>query len=75
MCGRVVQAKDPTLYTRVLGGEPERPVPNTPPHYTGAPEQDCLVGRLNPETGERSVDVLRWASSRHGTRTARSSGA
>jgi putative SOS response-associated peptidase YedK len=60
MCGRVVQAKDPTLYNRVLGGEPERPVPNTPPHYDGAPGQDYLVGRLNPGTGERSFDVLRW---------------
>jgi putative SOS response-associated peptidase YedK len=60
MCGRVVQAKDPTLYTHVLGGEPEGPLPNTPPHYNGAPGQDYLVGRLNPKTGERSVDVLRW---------------
>jgi putative SOS response-associated peptidase YedK len=60
MCGRVVQAKDPTLYTEVLGGASERSLPNTPPHYNGAPGQDYLVGRLNPKTGERSVDVLRW---------------
>jgi putative SOS response-associated peptidase YedK len=60
MCGRVVQAKDPTLYTHVLGGEPERALPNTPPHYNGAPGQDYLIGRLNPKTGERSIDVLRW---------------
>jgi putative SOS response-associated peptidase YedK len=60
MCGRVVQTKDPTLYTQVLGNEPERPMPNTPPHYNDAPGQNYLVGRLDLKTGERSVDVLRW---------------
>jgi hypothetical protein len=75
MCGSVVQAKDPNFYTRVLGGEPERPVPNTPPHYHGAPGQDYLVGRLYPETGERSTDMLRWTSSCLGPWTARSPGA
>jgi putative SOS response-associated peptidase YedK len=60
MCGRVIQARDPTLYTHVVGGEPERPVANTPPHYNGAPGQDYLVGRRHPKTGERTLDVLRW---------------
>ncbi|WP_375459855.1 SOS response-associated peptidase [uncultured Enterovirga sp.] len=60
MCGRVIQARDPTLYTHVVGGEPERPVPNTPPHYNGAPGQDYLIGRRHPKTGERTLDVLRW---------------
>ena len=60
MCGRVIQAADPTLYTRVVGGEPERPLPNAPPHYNGAPSQDFLVGRFNPKTGEKSLDLLRW---------------
>jgi hypothetical protein len=27
ICGRVVQAQDPTLYTQVLGVEPEGPCP------------------------------------------------
>jgi putative SOS response-associated peptidase YedK len=60
MCGRVIQARDPTLYTHVVGGEPERGLPNTPPHYNGAPGQDYLIGRRHPETGARTLDVLRW---------------
>lgn len=35
-------------------------MPNAPPHYNGAPGQDYLVGRRNPKTGERTVDLLRW---------------
>ncbi|MDB5560165.1 MAG: yedK [Enterovirga sp.] len=60
MCGRVIQAADPTLYTRAVGSAPERPLPNAPPHYNGAPSQDFLVGRVDPRTGERSLDLLRW---------------
>lgn len=60
MCERIIQARDPTLHTHVVGGEPERPVPNTPSHYNGAPGQDYLIGRRHPKTGERTLDVLRW---------------
>ena len=60
MCGRVVQSKDPTTYGRLLQPSGGGGVPNTPPHYNGAPGQDYLVGRYNPLTGERTVDVLRW---------------
>lgn len=60
MCGRVVQAADPTLYTRVVGGQPERPIPDSPPHYNGAPSQDFLVGRMDIKTGKKSLDLLRW---------------
>jgi putative SOS response-associated peptidase YedK len=40
--------------------DPTRPVPNAPARYNGAPSQDFLVGRVNPKTGERSIDLLRW---------------
>ena len=61
MCGRVIQARDPTLYTHVVGGEPERATrPEHPAALQRAPGQDYLVGRLHPKTGERTLDVLRW---------------
>src|SRR3954447_26696365 len=60
MCGRVVESKDPTTYGRLLQPSGGGGLPNTPPHYNGAPGQDYLVGRFNPLTGERTVDMLRW---------------
>lgn len=60
MCGRVIQARDPTLYTHAVGSAPERPLPNSPPHYNGAPSQDFLVGRRDPKTGETTLDLIRW---------------
>jgi hypothetical protein len=44
-----------------LGGEPEEALTNTPPHYNGSPGRDYLLGRLDPRTDERSVDVMRWS--------------
>jgi putative SOS response-associated peptidase YedK len=60
MCGRVVQSKDPTTYGRLLQPSVGGGLPNAPPHFNGAPGQDYLVGRFNPLTSERTVDVLRW---------------
>lgn len=31
-----------------------------PPRYNGAPSQDLWVIRRNPQTGEPSLDLLRW---------------
>lgn len=60
MCGRVIQYKDPTSYGRLLNVGQDRPPPNAPAHYNGAPSQDFLVGRRHPETGERTIDLVRW---------------
>jgi putative SOS response-associated peptidase YedK len=60
MCGRVIQARDPTLYTQAVGSAPERPLPNSPPHYNGAPSQDFLVGRRDPKSSETTLDLIRW---------------
>jgi putative SOS response-associated peptidase YedK len=35
-------------------------LPNFPPRYNMAPTQDAPVIRLNPETGKRQLDLLRW---------------
>lgn len=60
MCGRVVQQRDPTSYGRLLNVPPSRPVPNSPPHYNGAPSQDFLIGRVDPKTREHTLDLIRW---------------
>lgn len=36
------------------------PVPNFPTHYNAAPTQSLPVVKWNPETSERTLDLLRW---------------
>ena len=36
------------------------PFGNVPPRYNGAPSQQLWVIRQNPQTGERSLDLLQW---------------
>src|SRR5215217_7894424 len=35
-------------------------LPNTPPHYNGAPSQDFLIARSHPETRDTTLDLIRW---------------
>jgi len=35
-------------------------LPNTPPHYNGAPSQDFLIARSHPETHDTTLDLIRW---------------
>jgi putative SOS response-associated peptidase YedK len=58
MCGRFVQ-KTPLGEIRVLF-ETENPVPNAAPRYNAAPTDNLAVVRYNPQTGARSLDLLRW---------------
>jgi putative SOS response-associated peptidase YedK len=58
MCGRLFQTTPSAEAARVFATK--NPVPNVPPRYNGAPTQDILVVRFNPETGERSLDPLHW---------------
>jgi putative SOS response-associated peptidase YedK len=58
MCGRLFQITPPAETARTFGTA--NPPPNVPPRYNGAPTQDILVVRFNPETGERSLDPLHW---------------
>ena len=65
MCGRVVQASDPLRYVIVDGLS----VPDSrakPPSYNAAPSQLLHVIRENHETGERTLDLLRWGLIPHG---------
>ena len=68
MCGRVIQASPPDLLglkiVAALDGRDNR-IPtdrfgNMPARYNGAPSQELWVLRRRPDTGERSLDLLRW---------------
>jgi putative SOS response-associated peptidase YedK len=59
MCGRVVQAKDLQAYNNLLAATPGG-FPNAPPHYNGAPGQNYLIGRRDPDSGQFFIEVLRW---------------
>ena len=58
MCGRFVQ-KTPLGEIQVLF-ETVNAVPNAPPRYNAAPTDSLAVVRFNPQTRQRSLDLLRW---------------
>jgi hypothetical protein len=68
MCGRVIQASPPDqLGLKIIDALDPRdnrvtgdPFGNVPPRYNGAPSQQLGVIRQNPQTGERSLDLLQW---------------
>jgi hypothetical protein len=61
MCGRVVQVSDPIKLSIVDGlGVRETRLSNYPRRWNGAPSQELLVIRENHDTGERSIDLLKW---------------
>jgi putative SOS response-associated peptidase YedK len=61
MCGRVIQSSGP-LKLAIVDGMNVRDsrLTNYPPRYNAAPSQDLLVIRRNHNTGEVSLDPLRW---------------
>jgi putative SOS response-associated peptidase YedK len=61
MCGRIIQAAGPLKFAIVDGlSIVDSRYANMPPRYNGAPSQDILVIPQNHETGERSLDPLKW---------------
>lgn len=68
MCGRVIQASPPDqLALRIYSGLEDRDnrvkidrTRNTRPRYNAAPTDELWVLRQHPETGERSLDLLKW---------------
>jgi len=61
MCGRIIQASGPLRYQLVEGLDvPDSRLSNVPRRYNGAPGQELFVIRQNHETGERSLDLLKW---------------
>ena len=61
MCGRVIQSSGPLRYGIVQGMDlRDSRTHNYPPRWNGAPSQDLLVIRRNHQTGQVSLDPLRW---------------
>src|ERR1700732_4705896 len=61
MCGRGIQSSAPLRYAIVDGMDVrDSRVHNYPPRWNGAPSQDLLAIRRNRQTGEGSLDPLRW---------------
>jgi putative SOS response-associated peptidase YedK len=57
----VIQSSGPLRYGLVEGMDMrDSRAHNYPPRWNGAPSQDLLVIRRNHETGEVSLDALRW---------------
>ena len=62
MCGRVIQSSGPLRYAIVDGvNVRDSRVHNYPPRWNAAPSQELLVIRRNHQSGEISLDPLRWA--------------
>lgn len=61
MCGRVIQSSGPLRLAIVDGmNVHDSRLGNYPRRYNGAPSQELLVLRRNRQTGEISLDPLRW---------------
>jgi putative SOS response-associated peptidase YedK len=61
MCGRVIQSSAPIRLAIVEGlNVRDSRVHNYPPRWNAAPSQDLLVIRRNHQTGQVSLDPLRW---------------
>src|SRR4051794_30528549 len=61
MCGRVVQARGPLQVAILCGLDvPDTRFANVPPRYNAAPSQELWAIRQNNDTGQRSLDLLRW---------------
>jgi putative SOS response-associated peptidase YedK len=61
MCGRAVQVSGVLPITVVCGLDvPDTCVANVPPRYNAAPRQELWVIRQNNDTGQRTLDLLRW---------------
>ena len=61
MCGRVIQSSSPLRLAIVDGLDvSDSRMGNVRPRYNAAPSQELLVIRENHETGERSLDLIKW---------------
>jgi putative SOS response-associated peptidase YedK len=61
MCGRVIQSSGPLRYAIVDGmNVRDSRVHNYPARWNAAPSQELLIIRRNHQTGEVSLDPLRW---------------
>jgi putative SOS response-associated peptidase YedK len=69
MCGRVVITSAPAAIRAIFGTT--NATPNYQPSWNVAPTQQAMVIRRHPDTGERSLDLLRWGLAPHFTKGQR----
>jgi putative SOS response-associated peptidase YedK len=61
MCGRVIQYRTPDEYAASLGlSHPDDNFPSISAHFNGAPGQDFLVIRDDPETKQPILNISQW---------------
>jgi len=61
VCGRIFQSSEPLRLAIVEGlNAPDTRFSGLKPRYNGAPSRELLVIRENHESGQRSLDLLRW---------------
>jgi putative SOS response-associated peptidase YedK len=60
MCGRVVQSSEPLRLAIVEGLDIGDSRLSVAARYNAAPSQELLVIRQNHNTGERSLDLIKW---------------
>lgn len=68
MCGRFASVTPPETIRQVFGTT--NATPYFSPRWNLAPTQDMLVVRFNPETHERSLDIVRWGLIPHWAKDA-----
>jgi putative SOS response-associated peptidase YedK len=66
MCGRFASFKPPEAMRALF--RTTNPLPSVAASWNIAPSQDAMVVRLNPETGERNLDLLTWGLVPHWTK-------
>jgi putative SOS response-associated peptidase YedK len=58
VCSRYASFAPPDVIARLF--HTVDPIPNHPPSWNVAPNQDAMVVRRHPGTGERHLDLLKW---------------
>lgn len=66
MCGRFANYRPPSEIQKIF--KTINPIPNFQPSWNIAPSQMAPVVRVNPETHERSLDLLYWGLVPHWTK-------
>ena len=66
MCGRFASYLPPDAVRALF--RTKNAVPNLPPSWNVAPTQAAMVVRLNPETNDRHLDLLKWGLIPHFTK-------
>jgi len=73
MCGRAKLETDVSEIKIKFRIPVQYPTPNFPPSWNVAPTDNLPIIRYDAKAGSRTLDLMRWVSSRIGPRTSRRS--